>query len=182
MRDAQSLLDKVISFGTSEEVTDQEVSEILGLIDRRILHSTLEGMVRGKPAKVLEAIDTVYGYGFELSQFSEELLEVVRNATFLRLSPESRRYVDIADDEVESLAHVVEGVDPEQLHRLFASLVDVHDQVSRASRPRLILEMAAVRLATPRPAQPIGTLVKRLEDLERRTRDPKGRGTRRAPR
>ena len=183
MRDAQSLLDKVISFGTSKEVADQEVSEILGLIDRRILHSALSGMVRGEPDKVLAAIDTVYGYGFELSQFSEELLEVVRNATFLRLSPESRKYVDIAEDEVQALASVVEGVDPEQLHRLFDALVDVHDRVSRAARPRLILEMATIRLATPRPVHPLGTLVKRLEDLERRTRTAgKAGGTRRAPR
>lgn len=182
MRDSQSLLDKVISFGGSADVSDQEVSEILGLIDRRILHSTLEGMVRGEPAKVLAAIDTVYGYGFELSQFSSELLEVLRNATFLRLSPEARKYIDIADDEVEALAAVVDGVDPEQLHRLFQAMIDVHDQVSRASRPRLVLEMATVRLATPRPVQPISGLVQRLEDLERRTRAPKPQGTRRAPR
>lgn len=183
MRDAQSLLDKVISFGTSKNVADAEVSEILGLIDRRILHSTLAGMVRGEPAKVLEAIDTVYGYGFELSQFSEELLEVVRNATFLRLSPDARKYIDIADDEVEALGKVVDGVEPEHLHRLFDALIEVHDRVSRASRPRLVLEMAAVRLATPRTVQPIGQLVKRLEDLERRTRSAgKGRGTHRAPR
>ncbi|MCB9672812.1 MAG: DNA polymerase III subunit gamma/tau [Alphaproteobacteria bacterium] len=183
MRDAQSLLDKVISFGTSKAVTDREVSEILGLIDRRILHSTLEGMVKGEPAKVLEAIDTVYGYGFELTQFSEELLEVLRNATFLRLSPESARFVDIAEDEAEALVAIVKDAEPEQLHRLFDALIDVHDQVSRAPRPRLVLEMAAVRLATPRSAQPLGQLVRRLEELERRTRTPgKAEGTRRAPR
>ncbi len=173
MRDAQSLLDKVISFGASHEVTDQEVGDILGLIDRRILHDALAGMVGGDAARVLRAIDTVYGYGFELSQFSEELLEVVRNATFLKLSPESRAFIDADDDEVDALQRIVADVHPEQLHRLFDALVDVHDRVCRAPRPRLVLEMAAVRLATPRPVVPIGPLVQRLEDLERRTRSPK---------
>ncbi|MCB9677537.1 MAG: DNA polymerase III subunit gamma/tau [Alphaproteobacteria bacterium] len=173
MRDAQSLLDKVISFAGAGAVSDSEVTEILGLIDRTLLHRTLEGLVKGDAAAVLEVVDTVYGYGFELAQFSEELMEVVRNATFLRLSEAARKYVDIPDDEVAQLAKIVEGVEAEQLQRLFSALIDVHDQVSRAARPRLVLEMAVARLATPRPVVPVGALVQRLEDLERRARHAK---------
>ncbi|MEZ4318211.1 MAG: DNA polymerase III subunit gamma/tau [Myxococcota bacterium] len=173
MRDAQSLLDKVISFAGSAEVTDAEVTEILGLIDRGLLHRTLAGLVKGDVGAVLEVVDIVYGYGFELAQFTEELMEVVRNATFLRLSPASRKYLDIPDDEVTQLASIVDGLDPEQLQRLFSALIDVHDQVSRAARPRLVLEMAVARLATPRPVVPVGALVQRLEDLERRARHAK---------
>lgn len=173
MRDSQSLLDKVISFAGTGEVSDAEVTEILGLIDRSLLYRTLSGLVKGEPGVVLEVVDTVYGYGFELAQFTEELMEVVRNATFLRLSPDARKYVDIADDEVEQLAATVDGVEPEQLQRLFSALIDVHDQVSRAARPRLVLEMAVARLATPTPVVPVGALIQRLEDLERRARHAK---------
>ncbi len=173
MRDAQSLLDKVISFAGSKAITDDEVTGILGLIDRSLLHRTLKGLVSGDPAVVLEVVDTVYGYGFELAQFTEELMEVVRNATFLRLSKEARKYVDIPDDEVTQLANIVEGVEPEQLQRLFSALIDVHDQVSRAPRPRLVLEMAVARLATPKPVVPVSALIQRLDELERRARHAK---------
>jgi DNA polymerase-3 subunit gamma/tau len=176
MRDAQSLLDKVISFAGSKAISDDEVTGILGLIDRTLLHRTLEGLVTGTPATVLDVVDTVYGYGFELAQFTEELMEVVRNATFLRLSKDARKYVDIPDDEVAQLARIVDGVEPEQLQRLFSALIDVHDQVSRAPRPRLVLEMAVARLATPRPVVPVAALVERLDELERRARHTKKAG------
>src|SRR5690606_37829463 len=55
---------------------------------------------------------------------------------------------------------------------------DVHEQVARAARPRMVLEMAVARLATIRPMVPIGQLVAKLEALERKVRqaDAGGRG------
>ena len=73
MRDSQSLLDKVIAFA-GPDINDEEVAETLGLIDRSLLYLMLEGLVGGAPEKCLQAIDQVYGYGFELSQFTTEPL------------------------------------------------------------------------------------------------------------
>jgi len=169
MRDAQSLLDLVISYA-GPEVSDDEVAETLGLIDRSLLYDALSGLVEGRPDQVLEVIDQVYRYGYELSQFTGDLLELLRNATFARLSQGARRHIDLSSDEMARLDHLVDGVDPEVLTRTFAALLDVHDQVSRATRPRIVLEMAVVRLASLRPVEPVAGLLDRLEALERRLR------------
>jgi DNA polymerase-3 subunit gamma/tau len=171
MRDAQSLLDKVIStLGRSEVPTDADVAATLGLVDRTVLHDFLEGLVRADPTRCLDAVARVDTYGYEMSEFTTELLELLRHATFLRLSAEARRHVDLSEDELARLAALVDGVPVEQLTRLFHALLDVHDQVSRAARPRIVLEMAVARLATVRAAEPVAQLLARLEDLERRLR------------
>jgi DNA polymerase-3 subunit gamma/tau len=170
MRDAQSLLDKVISFGSGADISDEAVVETLGLIDRDLLFHMLEGLITGQPAMCLDAIATVYDYGFELSQFTDELMDVLRNATLAALSPGAVKHVDVADAEIARLQALTEGVEPESLSRLFAALLEVHDQVSRAGRPRIVLEMAVARLATSRPVQPVGALLGRLEQLEKRIR------------
>jgi DNA polymerase-3 subunit gamma/tau len=175
MRDAQSLLDQVISYGTSP-ITDEQVVEALGLIDRKILYDMLDAIVTGKPDVALEIIDRVYSYGFELSEFTSEMLEVLRNATFARLSPSSRKFIDIAPDELERLIALTDGADVDALDRAFAAMLEVHDQVSRASRPRVVLEMAVARLANVRPVQPIPVLLGRLEELERRLRSGGAQG------
>lgn len=184
MRDAQSLLDQVIAYG-GHQITDAQVTETLGLIDRALLHEFIGGLVQGDAAACLAAIERVYGYGYELAVFTEELLEILRHATFLRLSPEARRFVDLADDEVETLAAIVEPASPERLGRLFTAMLEVHDQVSRASRPRIVLDMAVARLATTREAQPVAALVERLYGLERSLRmsgaSPGRGGSSRAP-
>ena len=187
MRDAESLLDKVISFSTpGEPVTDAQVAETLGLIDQSLLYEMLGGLIEGSPARCLDAIDEVYGYGHELSQFTSDLLELVRHATFVRLSEGARRHVDLPAEELTRLDEATADVAPEALSRLFTALLEVHDQVSRATRPRMVLEMAVARLATVRPVQPVTALVARLEGLEQRLRSsgssPSPRGLRGGPR
>ena len=171
MRDSESLLDKVISFSApGEPIADEDVASTLGLIDHSLLYEMLCGLIEGEPGRCLDAIDRVYSYGHELSQFTGDLLELVRNATFVRLSASSRRHIDLPDDELERLEHAVREVEPEALTRLFTALMEVHDQVSRATRPRIVLEMSVARLATVRPVQPVSALVSRLEGLEQRLR------------
>ena len=169
MRDAQSLLDQVISFGGAD-ATDKQVADILGLVDRTVLYEMLAGLLRSEPDRCLDAIESVHDGGYELSQFTAETLELVRNATLVALSPGARRHLDVPEDEKERLAALTEGLPAEQIARTFQVLLEVHDQVARATRPRMVLEMAVARLVSVRPAQPVGALVDRLVDIERRLR------------
>ncbi len=177
MRDSQSLLDQVIAF-SGESVSDQEVGEILGLVDRGLLHGMLGGLIEGDPARCLDAIATVHDYGYEMSQFTEELLELLRNAALVVLSPEARKHLDAPEEEITQLAALCEGVPVDVFSRWFDALLEVHDQVSRSTRPRLVLEMAVARLAGVRPVQPIDKLLERLEQLEKKLRSggPRGGG------
>jgi DNA polymerase-3 subunit gamma/tau len=169
MRDAQSLLDQVISFG-GPNPDDAQVADILGLVDRTFLYDMLEGILRGEPDRCLDAIDRVFEHGYEMSQFTAELLELVRNAALVALSPGARKHLDAPEEEKGRLEQLAGGVPAEQLSRIFHVLLEVHDQVARAARPRMVLEMAVASLLAVRPAQPIAPLVDRLVDIERRLR------------
>ncbi len=169
MRDAQSLLDQVISFG-GEQPSDAQVADILGMVDRGILFGLLEDILKGDGSRALDAIASVHEHGYEMAQLSIELLELVRNATLVALSEGARKHLDVAEEEKGRLLQIVEGVPAEQLSRIFQVLIEVHDQVSRSSRPRYVLEMAVARIVHTRPSQPISALVNRLVDLERRLR------------
>ncbi|MEQ1567993.1 MAG: DNA polymerase III subunit gamma/tau [Myxococcota bacterium] len=182
MRDAQSLLDKVISASSGGPApNDAAVAETLGLVDRNLLLGFLEALVKGEADAAFEVIAQVYDFGYELSEFTGDLLEVVRNATFVSLSDRTRRHVDASADEIARLEQIVAGVPAEVLTRTFNALLDTHDQVSRATRPRVVLEMAVARLATTRPVEPVATLLIRLEELERKLRPAAGTRSARAP-
>lgn len=169
MRDAQSLLDQVISFGGMAP-SDAQVAEILGLVDRGHLFAMLEGMIAGEADRCMDAIAAVYDAGYELAQFTTELLELVRNATLVALSEGGRKHLDVSAEERERLVAVTQGIGADQLARTFQVLLEVHDQVARSTRPRFVLEMAVARLVTVRGAQPVQAVVDRLVDLERRLR------------
>lgn len=171
MRDSQSLLDKVISFG-GEDITDEMVAQTLGLIDRTLLMNMIRGLLKGEPAKCLEVIATVYDYGYEMTQFSEELMEFIRHATLLRLSPSAKDQIELPAEDLAELEEMVKETSPDVLTRIFQVLLETHDHVNRAARPRIILEMAVARLSDIRPVQPMAELVARLEHLQKRLGEP----------
>ena len=92
MRDSQSLLDQVISF-SGKNITHEQVTAALGLVDRSFIYQMFKGIVSHDPDLCLEAIDQVYNSGYDLSEFSSELLELLRNATMVVLSPKSHRFL-----------------------------------------------------------------------------------------
>jgi len=169
MRDAQSLLDQVIAFGGAG-VGDEEVGQILGLVDRSLLYSMLDGLLNGQPEKALGAISTVYEHGHELTQFSSEFLGLLRNAALIGLSPSSRNFLDIPEEEKERLDTLVEGVTPDVFSRYFDVMLETHDAVARSSSPRMVLEMAVARMASTRKVQSVDVLLQKLANLERRMR------------
>jgi DNA polymerase-3 subunit gamma/tau len=169
MRDSQSLLDRVVSFGGTT-MTAEQVAEVLGLVDRGLLYAMLEGMLQGEPDACLDAIDRVYSFGYDLSEFTLEMLELLRNATLVGLSPSSKRFLDVSDDERVRLEGLAKNVSPDVFVRSFQVMIEVHEAVSRAPRPRLVLEMAVARLTAIRPARPLDQIVDRLGEMERRLR------------
>lgn len=169
MRDAQSLLDKVISFA-GPDINDEEAAEILGLIDRGLLTGMLKGLLDGDHSACLQIIDRVHGFGFDLSQFTGELMDMMRDVTLLTLSESSAALLDLPDEEIAELRELATDVAPSALSALFQAMTRVEEEVARASRPRLHLEMAIARLATLRPGVPLTAMVNRLESLERRLR------------
>jgi DNA polymerase-3 subunit gamma/tau len=183
MRDSQSLLDRIASF-TGTEASTEQVAEVLGLVDRGLLYMMLEGVVKGEADLCLDAIEQVDAYGYDMSEFTGEMLELIRNATLVGLSPGSSKHIDVPSDEEERLARLSKEVSSDVLVRSFHVMLDVHDQVARAPRPRLVLEMAVARLVAIRPARGIDQLLERVDLLQRRVLHQIGSGARmgRSPR
>ena len=169
MRDAQSLLDQVLSFA-GESVTEDEVAEILGFIDRSILYDVLAAALEGDGAAGLLALGKVATFGYDVRSFANHLLEAVRNVVVVRQVADASKLLDLPDDEVRRLVELADGRSVQKLERQFDILALAVDAITRSEQPMLLLEMAVVKMASVREFVPVQTLVDRLEALERRLR------------
>ena len=165
MRDSQSLLDQVISFG-GKNISVEEVSDALGLIDRSLIYNMLEGIVYTDAQKCLHAINKVYDYGYDLSEFSSELLELIRNVTMVQLTEESNQFLEASDADIQQLQKIANKTTPDVLVRSFQVMLDIHEQLTHSTRPKLVLEMAVARLISIRPVRSIDSLIERLSKIE----------------
>ena len=190
MRDAQSLLEQVLSFGGPAEeggaVDEALLRDILGVAERRVLYEVSSAVLAGDAAACLRLVAEVADDGVDLAALSRELVEHFRNLLVVRLmegtagpgavagkDTGSRRLMDLTGEEIALLRDQVGSVDAEALMGYYRFIVQGDEMVARSPYPRFDLEASLVRVATlPRTVNIAGA----IEELQRLERKLEGAG------
>jgi len=173
MRDAQSLLDQVMAFA-GKDIRDEDVARALGLADRKLLYAVAEALVDRNPRRAVELLNELHLYGYDLRRFARELLEHFRNLSVAQLLPEGDLLADLPDEERAEVGRQAAKVSREDLDRAFRLLVTTEGEVARVPYPKLVMEMALLKLATLTPVIAVEEILERMEELERRLGSARG--------
>ncbi|MPZ76776.1 MAG: DNA polymerase III subunit gamma/tau [Deltaproteobacteria bacterium] len=182
MRDAQSLLEQVLSCAGAEnnppaEVDEPLLQEILGLAERRMLFDISEAVIGGDGKRCLELVARAAEQGRDLTRLSKDLVEHFRNLMVARLCGEGAaknlldnegKLLDLPDQEITDLSSQAAEVSVDTLLDYFDFMAAGDDEVARAANPRFVLETLLVRLTTLPKTLPVGQLIERLMQLESR--------------
>ncbi|MGZ3513457.1 MAG: DNA polymerase III subunit gamma/tau [Thermodesulfobacteriota bacterium] len=167
LRDAESLLDQVIAYA-GKQIRDEEIAEVLGLIDRKILSDTIEAIADRDVERCMEAVEKVYQFGYDLQHFCRELLQTLRHLILIKLSQHPEKMMELPEEELGSLKKQAEKFQFDQLNHLFSLLLKGEQEIAQSAFPRTMLEVALIRMATSRPVLPVDEIMKKLEALESR--------------
>ena len=167
MRDALSLLDRIISFcGTDADF--ERVASILGVADRAWLSRLVQAALDHDVASALTVVSEAFEYGIDLRQFTSDLVHYLRDVVVLRVAgQDGQGLTDLADEERAALASLGGDRNIEDLERLFRIVTRTAERLSQAAFPRLELEMAVIRMCRLRPLVPIDHMIERLGAIER---------------
>jgi len=172
LRDAQSLLDQVIAYA-GKNILDDDIAEVLGLIDRKILNDTIEAIADKDAERCMEIIEYVYHFGHDLQHFCRELLQYLRNLILIKVSQHPEGLIELPEEELESYKKQAEKFQFDQLNHLFSLLLKGEQEIAQSTFPRTMLELTLIRMATLRPILPVDEMMRKLEALENREL-PKG--------
>jgi DNA polymerase-3 subunit gamma/tau len=162
VRDAQSLLDQVISFA-GQEVRYEDVRDLLGVVDRDCLLGIARAVIDKEPRGVLERLAEAERFGFDPRRFSLDLQDLFRDLAILRAVDAGDDLVDLAPEEVAEAGRFLEGVAWEEVHALFDILSRGVEALRSASRPAVVLEMTLLKMAKLPPVLPLSQILARLE-------------------
>ena len=165
MRDAQGLLDQVVTFGGTA-VSAAEIARILGVTDRGLLLQTLEAILSRQGAKLLEIIAACHEHGHDLRRFYQDLLFFCRHLVIASFGPECRHLADIADQEWESLQKMARRTSLAHLFNLLTTLLKGEEELRRSPLPRLSLEILLLKLVSLEPLLDLPDWLERLSNLE----------------
>ncbi len=188
MRDAQSLLEQVLSYTGNDAVEGPQaptidemlLQDILGLAERQVLYALSRAVIDGDAKRCLELVAGAVQQGLDLVRLSKDLVEHFRNLVVARLCGESRnpgvgnddvegskaKLLDLPDQEIADLKSQVAELSVDVLLDYFDFMATGDEEIGRAATPRFALETVLVRLASLPKTVPITHLVERLEKWE----------------
>jgi DNA polymerase III subunit gamma/tau len=173
MRDALSLLDQALAHGTGR-VDAEPVTELFGRTPFEARCRVLESVAGEDAAAVLKTLSELLEAGHEPRRVAEDLLRTARDC-FLITAGAGQVTLDAPEEEQRRLGELGRALTNATLVRVLETLgqavVDMRG--TDAADPRLVLEIAVVRLSRRDAGPPLQTVVERIERLERAVTDLK---------
>jgi DNA polymerase-3 subunit gamma/tau len=157
MRDAQSLLDQIISFG-GQEIAQDDVRDVLGFIPNEIIDRTSTALANQDPRELLECVSIVVEQGLSIQQYVRECIARMRDLLMMKLELDNK--VLASPEDKKMLASDSRKFSEQELVRNFDMLLRLEYELKGTSQPRFHLEAGLVKLA-------IAGRVRDLEDVIR---------------
>ena len=165
VRDALSLFDQVLAF-SGDEVRDEDVGALLGLIDRELLVAAAQGVLAGDSLALLDLVERLADYGADYRNFTRELLLCFREVLLVKVAPgDSSLLSGLVPEERERLKPLAEAFSEDDLLRTLDLLARLEGELRQAADARVTLELALLKLAQMRRLMPFAELVARVERL-----------------
>jgi len=144
LRDAQSLLDQIISFAGNKIVVD-EVLKALGAVNQE-LYFELTEIVQNKNLQAgLDFVEKIIGQGYDIDEFLLGAVEHFRNLLFV-VTTGHTRLIETSETFKARYQQEAQKFTPEDLLRYIKILSETEYAIKRSPNPRLKLEMAIVKI------------------------------------
>lgn len=172
MRDALSLIDQCVAFHLGQdELTYENVLDVLGAVDTTVFADTLKAVVSGDVSACLHIVEDVVMQGRDLSQFTSDFVWYLRNLLLVASTKDITSLEDVIDvsaDNLKQLAEDAKLADTETLMRYIRVMSDLSNELKLATQKRIKLEVSLIKLCKPamEPAADIGELSGRVGQLE----------------
>ncbi len=166
MRDAQSLLDQVIAFA-GVKAEDDDITEILGIIDREIIFEASRAIIEGDAGKCLEIVERIYKYGHDIKKFYSTLMEQFRNLLVSVLTSQ-RNLLDMNESEKKEARQQAEQAGSEKLQILLNFMITREQDLRFTSNSRLLLEATMIKLCSLGDFLSFSDLMEKIGGLEKR--------------
>src|SRR5205814_3607974 len=135
-RDALSLFDQVLSF-SGQTVRDEDVSALLGLVDRELLLSASRAVASGDSLAALDLVERLSDYGADYRNFTRELILHFREILLLKVAPgESVLAAQALPAERARLQPIAAALPDEDLPRILQVLAKAETDLRLADDPR----------------------------------------------
>jgi DNA polymerase-3 subunit gamma/tau len=163
MRDSQSLLEQLLSFG-GKHITVADVHAMLGTAGSSRLSSLADCLVRRDAAAALGEVEAAVGEGVDLGQFTEQLLGYVRDALAASVGCSGELLLHTTAADADRVRQFGSSLGLETMLAVAQILDQTLVRMRQSTHVRTLLEVALIRVCKLEDLDQLPALVASLRD------------------
>ena len=171
MRDAQSLLDQMISFfsgrSDSEEISEDKVLSLFGLTASGELDLLMKAVFTNSPRDVITGIFDLAAKGKNLETLFADILSNLRNIQICQLVDDPAMILEIGEEAIERCRYFASNVKPRTVQLLLESLSPVGRVLHDALNKQIFLESILLKAMRNAHAVCAEDIINRLNVLRK---------------
>ncbi len=148
VRDALSILEQCMAAGDTE-LTRAAVLEYTGAAGEDFYIALTGAVISGDPGKALVYIDEILKRGKDARQILKDWLKHYRDLMIVKYVGRAERIVRASSENIERLRAQASQLEADHIERAIRLISEYINLGRYSERPRILLETAAVRLASP---------------------------------
>lgn len=145
MRDAQSILDRCLSFNT-EKVDYETVINLLGTVNYQVTLEAVDCIINRDIKNIMILVDNILNEGKEVSIFLDELIICFRNMLIIKTTNSTDNLMRVSEEESEDIKKLSSRISVDEIVEIIEELSVTQLECKRALNSRVILETRLIKM------------------------------------
>ncbi len=146
MRDAESLLDQLISF-KAKGLSEEDVAAVIGEARGAHLAQLLGAVSGGDAAKVFITLGAIFASGVDVAAFTDQLLERFRALLAVKAVGKNADIIDLPEADLAEAEKQAAGLTLEALLYFIQLTLEAKRRIKEGANPRIVLEVTLVKMS-----------------------------------
>ncbi|MEH6589735.1 MAG: DNA polymerase III subunit gamma/tau [Halioglobus sp.] len=153
MRDALSLTDQAIAFG-SGKLAEDDVRSMLGTVDLNFIYQLMDTIIAGESSQALDTVRNMAEHAPDFEGSLDELISLVHRIALAQAVPDA---IDNNFGDAEKVREMAVRLTPEDAQLYYQVCINGKRDISLATDPRSGFEMLVLRMIAFRPEAVLDT-------------------------
>src|SRR2546426_4777634 len=167
VRDAESILDQLTAFAAGP-ITSRDVVTVLGVVEEQTALGFAGAIIARDVAECLALVGRVVDEGKDTRQVMRTLIDQFRDLLVVKTGQRDVDLLDTTEGRLAALAAQAERTTIEDILRVLNILSAAESEARWSPQPRLLLEIALIRLCRPEMDPTVEGLRARVQAIEHR--------------
>ena len=170
MRDGLSILERVVS-ACGNSITAENITATLGISTAESIFQITDAIEKGDVNKIISVIDNIMSDGKDLRVFIDSLIKNFRDMLICKITEDSSAMLDYNAEDMVKLNALSDKMSFEKISHATSVLSDAQADTKWMKSPRIVYELALIKLARPEYDDSPSAVMDRLASLESKVKN-----------